>query len=85
MALVERARRILIRPREEWPVVAAEETTARDLYIGYIIPLAAIGPIASFVVLAVFGIQLPFAGTIRIAPAIALAQAVVHYPSMGLY
>src|SRR5947209_5054308 len=79
MALVERARRILVQPREEWPVVAAETTTARNLYAGYIMPLAAIGPAASFVGLAVVGIHLPFAGTIQIAPATALAQAVVHY------
>ena len=79
MALVERARRILLQPRQEWPVIAAETATARDLYTGYIMPLAAIGPAASFVGLAVIGIHLPFAGTIQIAPATALAQALVHY------
>ena len=65
MALVERARRIVMQPREEWPVIAAETATVRDLYTGYIMPLAAIGPAASFIGLSVLGIRLPFAGTIR--------------------
>ena len=79
MALVERARRILLQPRQEWPAVAAETVAARDLYTGYIMPLAAIGPAAAFIGLSFVGIRLPIAGTIRIAPATALVQAVVHY------
>ena len=47
MALVDRVKNILLTPKTEWPVIDAEPTTVPELYKGYIMPLAAIGPIAS--------------------------------------
>ena len=79
MSLAERVKRILVKPKEEWPVIASETATVQSLYLGYIVPLAAIGPIASFIGFSVFGIHLPFAGTIRVPASTAMAQAVVHY------
>ena len=46
MALVDRVKNILLTPREEWQVIDAEPTTPAELYKEYIIPLAAIGPVA---------------------------------------
>ena len=46
MALVERAKNMIMNPRAEWPRVAAEPATVASLYTGYIMILAAIGPIA---------------------------------------
>ena len=46
MALVDRVKNILLTPKTEWEVIDAEPTTVADLYKGYIIPLAAIGPVA---------------------------------------
>jgi len=43
--LFERARNILLQPRTEWPAIAAEAATPQSLYIGYIMILAAIGPV----------------------------------------
>src|SRR5258707_10703118 len=47
MSLVERAKNILLQPKTEWPVIAAEQATTGSLYTGYVIPLALIGPVAS--------------------------------------
>ena len=46
MNLVDRVKGILLSPREEWPKIAAEAETTQSLYTGYIMILAAIGPIA---------------------------------------
>ena len=47
--IVQRARDILLRPRESWPVIAAEPATAQSIYIPYVLVLAAIGPLASLI------------------------------------
>jgi hypothetical protein len=46
MNLVDRVKNILLSPRTEWPKIAAEAATVQSLYVGYILILAAIGPIA---------------------------------------
>ena len=63
MDLIERAKNILLQPKTEWPKIAAEEATPQSLYLGYIMILAAIGPLAVIVrsVGFGFGIGLPFA------------------------
>jgi len=55
MALVDRVKNILLTPREEWRVIDAEPTTPAELYKEYIIPLAAVGPVASAIGSLVFG------------------------------
>ncbi len=46
MALVERVTNILLKPRFEWPRIAEESATTASLYTGYIMLLAALGPLA---------------------------------------
>jgi hypothetical protein len=46
MNAVERVRNILVNPKGEWPKIAAEPASVQSLYVGYILILAAIGPIA---------------------------------------
>src|SRR5690242_7890111 len=46
MALIDRVKNILANPRAEWPKIAEEPATVGSLYTGYILILAAIGPIA---------------------------------------
>ena len=77
--LIERVKRILLSPRTEWPIIAAEPRTARDIYIGYVAPLAAIGVIASFIGATLFGISVPLLGTIRTPIVPALVGALLHY------
>ncbi len=46
MNLVDRVKGILTEPRSEWVKIAAEPSTVQSLYTGWIMILAAIGPIA---------------------------------------
>jgi Yip1-like protein len=79
MNLMERAKNIVLQPKTEWPVIDAEQTTTGALYTGYIIPLAAIGPIARIIGWSVFGMSLPFVGTFRIPIGYAVRTAVITY------
>lgn len=79
MALMERAKNILLQPKQEWPVIDTEQTSVGSLYTGYIIPLAAIGPIASVIGWSVFGMRVPFAGSIRIPIGFGIRNAVIAY------
>src|SRR3954471_12640898 len=49
MNLVDRIKGMLVEPRSEWVTVAAEPATAQSLYTGWIMILAAVGPIALLV------------------------------------
>lgn len=58
--IVERVKNVLMKPKEEWPVIAGENTSTAELYTGYIIPLAAIPAVAAFIGFSIVG--LPFIG-----------------------
>jgi hypothetical protein len=55
MNVIQRAQAILLRPREEWPVIDAEPATAASLYSSYIVLLAAIPAVAGFIGLSLIG------------------------------
>jgi Yip1 domain len=55
MNLLDRVKSILLTPREEWRVIDAELATPAELYKEYIVPLAAIGPVAMAIGALVFG------------------------------
>lgn len=74
MSLIERVKNILLQPKKEWPVIDRESTDTASLYTGYIMPLAAIGPVAGAIGMSMFGImgmRLPLGAT--------LVHAVVSY------
>src|SRR5271166_1589396 len=73
--LLARVKNILLSPATEWPVVAAESTSARAIYLGYVAPLVAIGVIATFIGHSVIGV--PLLGRLGIAAS--LAQAVLTF------
>ena len=79
MSLLERVKKILLQPAEEWAVIDKESGTAVDLYKSYIIPLAAIGPIASIIGLSVIGVGLPMGGSYRVSLMSAIAHAVTAF------
>ncbi len=79
MALMERAKNILFQPKQEWPVIDAEPASVGGLYTGYVIPLAAIGPVASLIGWSVLGMRMPFVGAIKIPISYGLRMAVVQY------
>lgn len=80
--LIDRAKAILLTPKSEWPVIAAEPETAAGLYKNYIAILAALGPIAMFVSLSILGIG-TFLGSFRIGIGAGLSYLVVSY-ALGL-
>ena len=79
MTIVERVKRILLQPRQEWEVISGETETISSLYKNYIIPLAAIGPIASIIGMSIVGIGMPFGPAFRVPIVTAVLSAVVHY------
>lgn len=79
MALFDRAKKILLQPKQEWEVISGESTSTSDLYTGYVIPLAAIGPVCSVIGLSVVGISLPIVGTYRVPIMSSILSAIVQY------
>jgi len=53
--IIQRAKDILLKPKETWPVIAAEPATTQSIYVPYVVALAAIGPVAQFIGMQVFG------------------------------
>ncbi len=53
--IVARAKAILLSPDTEWPIIAAEPASTGGLYTGYIMILAAIPPLATFLHGILFG------------------------------
>jgi len=79
MALVDRVKKILLQPNDEWAVINSELTNAGTLYKTYIIPLAAIGPVCGAIGWSLFGISLPFTGAVRLPVTTALTNAAIMY------
>jgi hypothetical protein len=77
-SLIERARDIILKPKEEWGVIDAEPATVGGIFTSYVLILAAIGPIAMLIGQQVFGWS---ALGISFKPPIAysLSLAVVSY------
>jgi Yip1 domain len=55
MGVVTRARNMLVSPRLEWATVAREPNDPASLYRDYLLPLAAIGPVAKVIGVLLFG------------------------------
>jgi hypothetical protein len=53
--LIDRAKAIVLKPAEEWPKIAAETDSQADVLKNYVLPLAAIGPVAGLIGSQVFG------------------------------
>jgi hypothetical protein len=79
MIVVERIKGICLKPTTEWSRIEMERPTARELVVGYVAPLAAIGPIAALIGGVVLGRTLPFVGTYHVPLVSGLTTAVVTY------
>jgi len=79
MRLIERTKEVLLHPKSQWEIIAAEPASTGALYTRVIMPLAAIGPVATLIGWSVFGISIPFAGTYRVPLSASLGPAVVRY------
>jgi len=77
--LITRVQAILTTPKSEWSVIAGEQTTIKDLYLGYIMVLAAIGPVCGFIKTTLFGINVPLLGTYRVGFGAGLGNMLFSY------
>jgi hypothetical protein len=78
MNLVERVKGLVMDPKVEWRAIDAEQHTVQDLYTRYVMILAAIPPVASFIGLSIIGSG-PFGSTVRMGLAPGVAYAVLGY------
>ncbi len=53
--IADRAKAIILRPRDEWPLIEAEPASIGSIYTGYAMILAAIPPLATLIGGQVFG------------------------------
>jgi Yip1-like protein len=72
--LISRVRNILLTPKTEWPVIAAEPDTTAGVYTRYIMILSAIPPLAGFVKGSLIGY-----GMFRVGILAGLGGAALHY------
>lgn len=77
-SLADRVKRIITDPKNEWPVIEAEQTTIEKLYREYIIILAAIPAVAGLVANVFIGSPGLF-GWSRMSLVAGLATAVITY------
>ncbi len=77
--LVGRVQKILLTPKTEWPVIAAESETTGGLYTRYILIVSAVAPIAMFLKGTLIGSSLPFLGTYRMGMGAGLSMLVLSY------
>jgi len=79
IALLSRAASIVARPRPTWVAIAQERTPPLRLYIGYIVPLAAIGPLATFVAMHVVGVRISRVALYRASVSESLLEAAMSF------
>src|SRR5512145_1826438 len=73
--LIERVKAVLLTPKTEWPVIAAEPATVAGLYTKYILIVSALGPIGMFLKNTLIGTT-TFLGTFRMGVGAGLSMAV---------
>ncbi len=78
MKLIDRVKNILLTPKTEWEVIAGETTPTAALITGYVLPLAAIAAIASFIGVVLIGTSMGFLGTYRMPVTFGLALLIWH-------
>jgi tetrahydromethanopterin S-methyltransferase subunit C len=79
MVNTARIKNLLVAPRIEWPQIADQKTDTAALYTTHVVPLAAIGPICSFIGLSIVGVGVPMMGHYRVPLLSGLAHAVVGF------
>lgn len=78
MDIVERAKAITLNPAATWPVIEAEKHDAKSLFVPYLLILAAIPAVASFIGLSLVGMG-GFGFSFRVPIASGLAMMITTY------
>ena len=81
MNLVDRAKNLILTPKTEWAAIDAETHTVQDLYTSYVMILAAIPPVATFIGLTLIGMGLRIPIT---AGVVHLVLSYVLEPRLGV-
>ncbi|QNQ09964.1 Yip1 family protein [Sphingomonas alpina] len=76
--MVNRIKRLLLTPAAEWDRIDSEPMTVKGIFTGWVVPLAAIGPVAGLIGSLVFGYG-AFGITYRPSITSALTTAVIGY------
>ena len=78
MNLVERAKNLLLTPAAEWDKISSETHTVQELYTGWVMILAAIPALASFIGFSLVGVG-AFGLSYRVPVVSGIAHAIVTY------
>ncbi|HEX2540681.1 MAG TPA: Yip1 family protein [Caldimonas sp.] len=78
MSLIERVQSILLKPKQTWPVIAAEGGDVASIFTRYVMILAAIPAVATFIGMTLFGIG-GFGINVRIPVGAALGSMIIGY------
>jgi len=78
MNIVERVKGFATDPKVEWRAIDAEQITVQDLFTKYVMIVAAIPPVASFIGLCIVGSG-PFGSTVRMPLGAGVAYAALSY------
>src|SRR5881409_94593 len=74
-----RTRRLLFQPGAEWPAIAGEFAKPAAIYRGFLLPVAAIAPLAETLGTIVFGVRRTIAGPLTVTLMDALAYGILTY------
>lgn len=78
MNIVERAKAIILKPKETWETIKAEQTTVKELFASYAAILAVIPAAATFIGFSLIGYSLP-GGHYRVPVLSGLVHAILQY------
>ena len=82
--LIARIKNIVPAAKTEWPVIAAEPGTIPELYKNYIVYVAALAPLATFIGMLLFGIHIPLLGTTHVGFGATLIRMILGYAAAAL-
>lgn len=77
--LLARIKNIILGPSAEWQVIAPEATTASQLFVAYVTPLAVLAALIGFLRMSVLGINTAFGGSFRTPIATGLTYTVLTF------
>jgi Yip1 domain len=77
--LIARVKGILLAPGTEWPVIAAEASSASAIYLRYVAPLVAIGALATFIGSSLIGVHVPLLGSVRVPIVAGIGSALLGF------
>ncbi|MBI5646733.1 MAG: YIP1 family protein [Ignavibacteriae bacterium] len=78
MSLVDRAKNIIVSPKNEWAVIAEESPDVGSIITTYVLPLAVVASIAAFIGYGIIGVPIPFFGGTSASITVGISQAVLN-------